>query len=208
MQHLFPFVVEHEGKDLIQEKVVQCVWGCLRLWNAAHRHHSTCRTQSRPDLESAEGSRGRPWRNAARECRRRARWSGTRMRAREWARSADENRIRKSAFSVESGDGVCSSSCSGALQLKIWPYARYRTAVSCRCASTVMRIPGDDFRYKGGRVGEGTKEVGMTTKKFALNLRQGSCSVAKRQHRSDGPCPMERGLERRLGGYVANLPWQ
>jgi hypothetical protein len=35
MQNLFPFVVEHEWKDLIQEKVAQCVWGCLLLWNAA-----------------------------------------------------------------------------------------------------------------------------------------------------------------------------
>src|SRR5512147_1094987 len=55
------------------------------------------------------------------------------------------------------------------------------------------RISGDDFGHKGGRVGEGTEEVGMTTKKFALDLRQGSCSVAEFQHRQTGLAPRREG---------------
>ena len=37
MQDFFPFVVEHKGKDLIQQQMVQGVWGGLRLWKAENR---------------------------------------------------------------------------------------------------------------------------------------------------------------------------
>src|SRR6266849_3320379 len=64
------------------------------------------------------------------------------------------------------------------------------------------RIPGDDFGHKGGRVGEGTKEVGMTTKKFALNLRQGSCSITECQHGQTGRAPWREGWNK---GRVSTL---
>ena len=75
-------------------------------------------------------------------------------------------------------------------------YGRTRDTASLFPADVPQRsyrIPGDDFGRKGGRVGEGTKEVGMTTKKFALDLRQGSCSITKRQHGQTGRAPRREG---------------